>query len=272
MNALGHVEPSAPAPGALAALQQDFQAYLLGRPNGMAARVRSTSKADAGTLLNVYGEAYVLRLLEALGDDFPALKAVLGDDGFDRLGRAYVAAHPSRHASVRWFGDHLAPFLAESEPARPLLAQLAAFERALRAAFDAADETPLGLNDLAAVPQEAWPSLSIVPMPSLRRLELAPAVVQASQAQEAGVTPHLDEHAAETASWAVWRPELVVEFRSLELDEAWGLDTACAGESFATLCEGLCRWHEPDAVAGRAVSLLAGWIGQGMVADARWGD
>src|SRR5690554_319690 len=96
---------------ALADLQSAFQDYLLGRPNDMPARVRATSKADAATLLAVYGAAYVARLVEALQNDFPGLYVWMGAQRFDALARAYVAAHPSRQPNARWFGRDLPAFV-----------------------------------------------------------------------------------------------------------------------------------------------------------------
>ena len=42
-----------------------------------------------------------------------------GDGGpadFDHMARAYIAAHPSRHPSVRWYGKDVADFLAATPP------------------------------------------------------------------------------------------------------------------------------------------------------------
>jgi hypothetical protein len=54
-------------------------------------------------------------------------------------------------------------------------------------------------------------------------------------------------------------------FRSLGADEAWALDHAREGASFAALCEGLCDWHAETEVAGRAAAMLKQWVGDGMV-------
>lgn len=255
----------------LAELQADFQAYLLDQPNAMTEHVNDTAKADAGLLLSVYRHAYEARLIEALGEDFDALKQLVGDQAFDAIARAYLVAHPSRHASLGPFGRHFADFLAAMPPwsGRPYLAELAGFEWALRRAFDAADAAPIAVDALAGVPGEAWPGLTFRLLPSFRRLDLAWTVPQAWQAVASGADAILPPVPCDPAvAWAVWRPALTTEFRSLEPDEADALDALARGEPFAALCERLCRWVDAEAAPARAAGLLRGWIDQGMMAEA----
>ena len=247
----------------LEALQRDFQDDLLGRRDpAFAARLRPTSKADVETLIGVYRDAYMLRLIEALTDDHPALLAQLGETEFAALVRAYAAAHPSRHPSIRWFGAALPAFLRDAAPwsEQPWLAELAAFERALRDAFDAADAAPIGIEAMAAVAPEAWPGLRFRFLPSLRRLDLAWSV---AATWRDGAAP---ERLEAPLAWAFWRPELVTEYRSLEPDEAWALDAAAAGAPFAELCEGLLPWRAPEQAPARAAGLLRAWLDQRLLA------
>jgi len=248
---------------ALAELQTAFQGDLLGRRDrAFTDRLVPTSKAGVEALIGVYRDAYLLRLIEALSDDHPAVLKQLGDDGFAALTRAYAVAHPSRHPSIRWFGAALPAFLGEAEPwsARPWLAELAAFERALRDAFDAADAQPIGIEAMAAVAPEAWPGLRFRFLPSLRRLDLGWSAVRTWQDESA------PERLDAPLAWAIWRPALVTEYRSLEPDEAWALDAAASGATFAELCEGLLQWHAPEQAPARAAGLLRAWLDHRMLA------
>ena len=148
-----------PNAGSLADLQRAFQDYLLARSDGFAGAVRDTRKADRHALLGVYRDAYALRLIEVLTNDYPGLMAMAGPADFDRMARAYIAAHPSHHPSVRWFGARLADFLAGTAPYSGLAAaaEMARFEWALGEAFDAPDDTPIQAADLMALPPEILP-------------------------------------------------------------------------------------------------------------------
>ena len=99
--------------GSLGDLQRAFQDYLLASSESFQAAVRDTRKADRITLLAVYRDGYVLRLIEALTTDYPGLMAMAGPADFDHMARAYIANHPSHHPSIRWYGKGVADFLSE---------------------------------------------------------------------------------------------------------------------------------------------------------------
>lgn len=65
-------------------LQLSFNEYLFSQKTGMpiAASIVSDVKGCADRRLALYGDAYVLRLIEALGVDFPGVHALLGDEAF----------------------------------------------------------------------------------------------------------------------------------------------------------------------------------------------
>jgi hypothetical protein len=254
-------------------VQADFLAYIRGDDAAMAGKVRATRKAAAETLLGVYRNAYPLRLLEALGTNFPRLKTVLGDADFDRMGRGYVAQVPPRHFSIRWYGDRLAAYLADTPPwsAAPALAELAAFEWALAACFDAADAPTLGVADIAAIPPADWPGMTLGFHPSLGVFvsrwtvpELWNALEHASDETPA---PKPRERSA-PAPFALWRVEGQTQFRSLPRDEAAMLAQAREGRAFATLCELLAAYLPEDQAGGRAAGLLRQWVEQGWIVRA----
>lgn len=258
----------------LADLQQSFQAFLLDGQEGIEAHIVDHEKASAEKRLKVYSEAYYLRLLEALGDNYPALRTFLGEADFTVLGRAYIRAYPSRHASIRWFGEHLVQFLELSSPSpkRPELAELAKFEWALSSAFDAEDIQPMTLDAIAALPPTAWPSMRLVFHPSMQRLNLQHHVPAIRKAVDEGKPPPPAETNPRPVEWLVWRKELACYFRSLEADEAWALDAATEGATFGAICEGLCEWVQADQVALHAAGLLKRWVLDDLVAELPYSD
>ncbi len=255
----------------LPALQGEFQDFLLGRPNDFAARVKSGGKADKGDLLNIYRNAYTARLIDVLGNDYPALKAMMGGKPFAAMARAYVAANPSQHPSARWVGNSLAAFLAKTAPyaVNVALGEMAAFEWAQAGAFDARDIEAMTFERLTTIPAETWPGLRFQLAPSLRRLSLShdvPAIWLAVNEKRAEAAPIAAQ--PRLCEWLVWRSGLEVRFRPLENDEAWALDEAAKGGDFATLCEGLCRWVEADRAAYQAAELIKGWLDSALIQDA----
>lgn len=124
--------------------------------------------------LDVYREQYLLRHVDVLREDFLSLEHALGDAEFEGLATAYLQAFPSRSFSLRDLGERLPRFVAERAPwsADPLLADLARVEWAFVEAFDAPDAPPLALADVAAIAEEAWPSVRLALQPSVQRLAL----------------------------------------------------------------------------------------------------
>ena len=254
---------------ALADLQQAFQSAVLHLCETTPDFIIDTSKASSAERFKVYTDAYRLRLIDALGADYPALNDYLGDDGFDALGRAYIDASPSDQFSVRWFGRHLPSFLGETTPyaKQPLLKELAIFEWALSEAFDASESTLTDYNRLAAIEPTDWPSLKLRFHPSLRRINLncnAPQVWQASNQKEP--LPSFTT-SPESQAWIVWRQDLKLLFRSLSAQEAFSLDTFMQGRCFAEVCTGLSEWLDEEQVVINAAGFLQAWLHDGLIAD-----
>lgn len=253
----------------LASLQRDFQTYVLRRGGDLPADVVGTPLADADFRLDVYTQAYRLRLLEVLGNDFPALRATVGAEEFERLCRAYVEAHPSPHYNLRWYGEALAEFLRTTAPwsQQPALVEMAVLEWNLTLVFDAADEPFATEAEAAAIPAVGWSHMR----PRLRhdrcrqRLHWnVMAIRRAVDREEELRLMPLTEGAQE---WIIWRKDRSVRYRQLELDETAALDAVEAGASFADLCEALCAWHAEAAVPLRAAELLKRWIGDQWVRE-----
>ncbi|WP_170921070.1 DNA-binding domain-containing protein [Enhydrobacter aerosaccus] len=255
--------------GSLAGLQRAFQDYLLITSDSFSGAVRDTRKTDRLTLLGVYRDAYAWRLIEVLTADYPGLMAMAGPADFDHMARAYIAAHPSRYRSVRWFGRHLADFLASTEPyiKSPAAAEMARFEWTLGEAFDAPDAEPLAAEQLVALPAEAWETLAFNPLPSLRRLSLSYEVPQGWQKREEVEPGNLEVGAtSDSVAWVIWRPERTTQFRSMEPDEAAMLTAMVEGRPFPDLCQALAPHVGEEQSPARAAALLRGWVEAGMIA------
>ena len=133
--------------------QADFQRGILTGDDTVLAEILDSPREKRETLFGVYRYAYGSRLVEAMRNDHELLHLYLGDETFDEMGHAYVKARPSEHPNLRWFSQGLPEFLKSAEPYcnHPVLSDLAALEKALNDAFDAAEGPVLELTAMAGV-------------------------------------------------------------------------------------------------------------------------
>lgn len=61
--------------------------------------------------LEIYNRVYWFRILSSLADDFPGLRAVVGQEKFDKILRAYLTACPSESFTLRNLGSRLESWL-----------------------------------------------------------------------------------------------------------------------------------------------------------------
>jgi hypothetical protein len=250
-------------------LQRDLQCHLLGERSAIADAIVDAPPLPVPDRLGIYRNAYRVRLIEALDDTYPILHAVLGDEVFQAMGEEFVAAHPSVHRSIRWYGGELAEFLRQCSPyaEQPILAELARLEWTLAEVFDAADATPEPRAAFSAIDPAAWSELVFEFHPSLRRLHLqwnTTAVWQALS-RDRDAAPPDPACAEQPMPWLLWRQNLQNYFRSMTADEAAALDAALRGATFGEICAALGEWLPDDEIPLRAAGLLGLWADSGII-------
>ena len=253
-------------------LQHRFQAFVLGQESTPPPTVAGGDKASAESRLGIYAEAIRLRFLEVLGEDYPGVHAMLGDDGFRQLADAYAETHPSRERSIRWFGRHLPAFLRATAPwcDHPVVGEMALFEWTKGELLDAADSAVVGVDDIAAIPADEWVGIRPTLVPALRRLALEWNVPALWSAVEAGESPPPPTRLAFAVEWLLWRHNdhmgIHIRWRSIDSHEAWALQACADGEDFDFICGGLCERIGEDAAAFRAATYLKQWASDGLLA------
>ena len=122
--------------------------------------------------LEIYNRQYWFRLYSSFEEDFPGLKAIIGNAKFEPLMRDYLTECPSESFTLRNLGSRLEGWLAAHpeyvEPRRVLAMDMVRLEWAHIEAFDSAREELLDADDLAAIDDESRLRLQ----PYLRVLEL----------------------------------------------------------------------------------------------------
>ncbi|HTI31061.1 MAG TPA: DNA-binding domain-containing protein [Sphingomonas sp.] len=120
-----------------AAFQQRFGAALAGRiPAGNPILERA---------LAVHRNTAAKAALDALADNYPVIRALVGDDAFTAAAIDYLAAHPPVEPRLCVYGETFAAFLGNYAPFAelPYLADVARVERMAVEALFAADSAPL---------------------------------------------------------------------------------------------------------------------------------
>ncbi len=253
----------------LSTLQRDLQQFIVEGSDSIAAAIDSSQEISAATRLNIYSDAYRLRLIEALQANFPVLEKLFGADPFARLTQLYLSIRPSRHFSIRWFGHELPSFLREFDEYRdrPWLAELAEWEWKVATAFDERDANVLAVDKLATMAPEEWPHLKLFLHPCVQRLRLttnAAALAKAAGEDQSLPEPKLLDECVE---WLIWRQDFVVRFRSLDALEAAALDAVQSGATFGELCEAIAEHMDAESVPLRAATLLRQWIEEQLLTE-----
>jgi Putative DNA-binding domain len=97
--------------------------------------------------LEIYNRQYWFRVLDGFSDDFPGLRAVLGDRRFDALAKHYLTDCPSRSFTMRDLGSRLESWLQKhpryASGRIRLALDMVRLEWAEIEAFDGASELPV---------------------------------------------------------------------------------------------------------------------------------
>jgi Putative DNA-binding domain len=104
--------------------------------------------------LEIYNKQYWFRILSSMSEDFPGLRAVLGERRFDAMAKAYLVANPSRSFTLRNLPSQLVRWLRKNPKwagkSQTLALDIARLEWADIEAFDGKAEPPLRQEDLSS--------------------------------------------------------------------------------------------------------------------------
>jgi hypothetical protein len=187
--------------------------------------------------LEIYSRSYWFRVLDSFYDDFPGLRAVLGQRAFHLLSRAYLADCPSQSFTLRNLGSRLGDWLQRNPQYAGdrygLALDMVRLEWAHIEAFDNATENVLGPEDLLELGAEFQAALQ----PYIRLLALQYPVddlrIQVNRASEErgfasnaalkqkhrNMTRRLSRSKPEEVFLAVHRLNYTVYYRRIGLEE-----------------------------------------------------
>jgi hypothetical protein len=233
-------------------------------PRHIEAVIRPSRTLTAVERVGVYQGMYLLRMIEALEGDYPAVAHFLGAEAFGKLVERYAEAHPSVSYTFNRFGAGFPEFIHESKGLRRrgVLFDLARLERAVTEAFDAPQSPAWPAEAIERLSEQAWETAVLKPAAALRILAFAYPVNIYLQSVKTGEHDH--PALPRRASWvAVYRKNY----------EVWRLDL---GEPAYRFLHALARGRPfGKAVAEAAKGLqgnageqifrwLRAWVAEGM--------
>lgn len=131
----------------LASLQKHFSASLLSAENHpqLLEEFSQIGEAERNLRFAIYRNNVTHSLTSALGDLYPTIKKLVGDDFFLGTATAYIRRHPPQQAAMVWFGESFPAFLLEFEHtlAMPYLSDMAKLELWRHQSYHATDAHPL---------------------------------------------------------------------------------------------------------------------------------
>ncbi|XXY22874.1 DNA-binding domain-containing protein [Sorangium sp. So ce216] len=282
--------PEAPPAGLVALMGELTRMFTAGAPlpddAALAGRCREhvtgNERLTPAEQADIYRRQFWLRHRDALREDYPGLAHVLGEEGFDALSRAYLAAHPPASFTLRDLGRHVADFVNLYEDFSPTLRELsrdvARYEHALVDLFDGASPPPLDPAKVTGMPEDGWSTARIVLHPLLALMQLRYPAHALRRELRLGRSPALP--APRPVHLAVFRSPVDLTIRCEELDpQAFALLEALGrGVPLVAACEqvaaGIARAAGADQAAGAeqaAGAALAARVGVWFQQWTSWG-
>ena len=227
------------------------------------ANVTHGPKLDPISRVEVYSDAYFLRLRDVLAEDFPQTRRVIGEDRFDKLARDYLRAFPSENPSMRHLGRRMAEFLESKTDVPSYLGQLARLEWLMSRVFDAPDAEATTLDDVRIIASERWPLLKFRSIPALTLMHSHWPV---HELWSGGVTATIRP----APTWIrIWRDREYQVFHAPICDrEAEALQRLIGGEPFAAIC-GVYGDLPKHEAARESIATLLSWLERGLIAGAQ---
>lgn len=255
-----------------------------------AAHVSGNDRLTPAEQVDIYRRQFWLRHIDSLIEDYPGLRHVLGEDGFEAFCRGYLAAHPPHVPSLRDLGADLVAFAERYEgfaaDRRELARDMARYENAFVDVFDGADPPPLDPDKLRALPEQAWETARVVLSPLLARITARYPVHTIRYAVKSGEAPDLSVYGVGRADpgearadgapgpfyIGLYRRDCVIHFEVLSAEAFQLLDALARGVPLVPACAALAADREAEAAAeleARVGAWFQQWAAWGWIIDVR---
>jgi hypothetical protein len=227
---------------------------------GIGELVFGDERLSAIERIDIYANAYFYRLLDCLGEEFPATLAVVGSDNFAVLARDYLLRYPPSEPSIIHVGRYLPSFLRNHRLAEQwrFIAELARLERIILDVFHARDAPALDVEAIRRIPPQQWPGLKLRAHPAVEIVHGEWRVADVLSAVESG--DDWSEPGHQNTAVIVWRQDAQVHYRDLQEVEARALALILEGATFGAICEAIAVDPEQPDQTALIGQLLARWL------------
>ena len=205
----------------LSEFQLDFKNNLLSEKidHAFLRDIKQHSPGEAAARITIYRNNVMHSLTEAVGDLYPVVKRLMGDDCFRGVAAEFVRAYPPSQASLSFYGGEFVDFITQHAACAHLhyLRDVARIEWCYHCAFHAPDVPVLSITDLQQVDEQQLGEAVLIAHSSLYLCDSAwPVdVIWEANIQESTEVIHLDEYTP--CQLAIYRNGLHVNVISLTL-------------------------------------------------------
>lgn len=218
--------------------------------------------------MGIYHNAYRVRLVEVLLDNFEHTGMYLGEEWFYKLANRYVQSHASTHQNIANYGYQFPDFLAKQLPRDLEVAELALLDWTLRRAFDGLDSQLLNNDDLQNLIGSYGAEARLVPVATVSVVTHRFNTVDIWHAIDSEKAPPAVELLEVPIDILTWRKGFSPHFRSLSIIESAAVKHLLAGDNLEQIGESLTTQFPQDDVTTEFGLMLQRWIADEVLAKA----
>jgi len=208
--------------------------------------VRAPTQKEAELRIDIYRSMVDSRLHDVLAEDFPRVRAIVGEAAFAAVAREYLREHPSRTPTFPALGTRFPAFLRRHSVSdrRPDLADVARLDRSRNDVFDGPDDDVLTTEELPRL-LTTRPSARVRLIRAARFLTTKFRIYDAWGHADVDDAPLAPVRGAQT--FLVWRLNHVVRHRIVQGGELRVLKALRDGVALDELCAMLADAADGDA-------------------------
>jgi hypothetical protein len=224
--------------------------------------VKSHPRLTAEQQLAIYSDGYIWRLLGAIRADYPALLAVIGDAGFERLACEYIRQTPSTYYNLDFYPHAFADFVMAQRQA-VFVCDVARIEQAIARVFMMEESLPLLPTALQGITIESLSDLVLRPRIASQLIKFSYPVSEWLDRQRAVGTTDVPQQ--KTSYVYVYRHNNEVQRVILQEAAYYLLYEIISGKSVGDALDAVVenRANLVESIAANLQEWLAYWLASG---------